>query len=173
MNNIHIDLDENIIKYLNERLDNNINIEKSIKDIVSIALTKNKISIDTASISIQSATRDEIKDLNSKYRNIDRPTDVLSFPIFEREELESIKDMEESKKIKELELGDIILCLDIINEQSKEYETGLLREVLYMITHGVCHLLGYDHIEEDDKKEMRDLEEYILNKLGVFKSNEK
>ena len=53
--------------------------------------------------------------------------------------------------------------------QEKEYGTGILREVLYMITHGVCHLVGYDHMVEDEKKEMRKLEEKILNKVGVGK----
>ena len=72
-------------------------------------------------------------------------------------------------KLKELELGDIILCLDVVEKQSIEYETGILRETLYMITHGVCHLVGYDHIEDDEKIEMRAMEEKILGAIGVEK----
>ena len=78
-----------------------------------------------------------------------------------------ISQNDEDKKIRELELGDIIICLDVVEEHSKEYGTGLLREILYMITHGVSHLLGFDHIEENDKVEMRAFEEKILGKLGV------
>lgn len=168
MNNIHINLDDNITKYIEENLDKSINISKYIKDIVTNALNINNLFVDTICISIQSASKEEIRKLNFEYRNIDRSTDVLSFPIFEKYEIENLKDMEEDKKIKELELGDIILCLDIIKEQSVEYQTGLLRELLYMITHGVCHLLGFDHIVEEDKKEMRELEEKILDSLGVL-----
>ena len=75
------------------------------------------------------------------------------------------------KMLKEIELGDIILCLDVVKEQSIEYNTGILRETLYMITHGVCHLMGYDHMVEDEKKEMRALEEKILSKIGVSEVN--
>lgn len=168
MRDIRIDLDENIIEYVKSNLKDNIDIKKNIIEIVNKALNYNKIDVDTIYISIQSASKDEIKKINFEYRNIDSPTDVLSFPIFEKSELEEIVKVEETKKIKEIELGDIILCLDIIKEQSIEYQTGLLREILYMITHGVCHLLGYDHILEDDKKVMRSLEEEILNSLEVF-----
>lgn len=173
MNNIQIDLDKRISEYVNKNTIEKIDINKYINDIVINALNLNNIVVNTIYISIQSASRDEIRKLNFEYRNIDRATDVLSFPIFDRNEIENLKKIEENKKFRELELGDIILCLDIIKEQSIEYKTGLLREILYMITHGVCHLLGYDHIEEEDKKKMRMIEEEILSDLGVFKSDEK
>ena len=173
MNNIQIDLDKRISEYVNKNTIEKIDINKYINDIVINALNLNNIVVNTIYISIQSASRDEIRKLNFEYRNIDRATDVLSFPIFGRNEIENLKKIEENKKFRELELGDIILCLDIIKEQSIEYKTGLLREILYMITHGVCHLLGYDHIEEEDKKKMRMIEEEILSNLGVFKSDEK
>ncbi len=173
MNNIQIDLDKRISEYVNKNTIEKIDINKYINDIVINALNLNNIVVNTIYISIQSASRDEIRKLNFEYRNIDRATDVLSFPIFDRNEIENLKKIEENKKFRELELGDIILCLDIIKEQSIEYKTGLLREILYMITHGVCHLLGYDHIEEEDKKKMRMIEEEILSNLGVFKSDEK
>ncbi|MNP21706.1 Endoribonuclease YbeY [compost metagenome] len=69
--------------------------------------------------------------------------------------------------MKEIDLGDIIVCLDVVKEQSIEYDTGVLRELLYMITHATCHLLGYDHEIESDKIAMRKVEESVLNKLGV------
>lgn len=168
--NINIDLDENIISFIcKETKEDEQKIRNYIVDIVYNGCVENSINVDKISISITTATKSEIKNINSEYRNIDRVTDVLSFPIFEREELKNICNQPKDKMLKEIELGDIILCLDVVKEQSIEYGTGILRETLYMITHGVCHLMGYDHIEEDEKKEMRKMEEKILNKIGVSK----
>lgn len=169
MNKVQVDFDERISEYVKEHTNENINIKDYIEKIVKLALELNNISFENVCISISSASKEEINKLNLEYRNIDRPTDVLSFPIFEREEIEEFKNIPEDKKLKEVELGDIVLCMDIIYSQSVEYGTGIIREVLYMITHGVCHLLGYDHIEADEKVEMRKLEEEILNLLGVSK----
>lgn len=167
--NINIDLDEKIIEYIDNKLENR-NILEYINKIITLIVEDQNVYAENIDISIQSASKEEIRDLNREYRGIDRFTDVLSFPIFERLELENFgNECDESKKIKEIELGDIILCLDVIEEQASEYETGLLREILYMITHAMCHLLGYDHIEEEDKKEMRSLEEKILGKIGVIR----
>lgn len=169
MNKVQVDFDERISEYVKEHTNENIDIKDYIEKIVKLALELNNISFENVCISISSASKEEINKLNLEYRNIDRPTDVLSFPIFEREEIEEFKNIPEDKKLKEVELGDIVLCMDIIYSQSIEYGTGIIREVLYMITHGVCHLLGYDHIEADEKVEMRKLEEEILNHLGVSK----
>ena len=141
---------------------------------INIYLDKNitnneELYFDEISVSISSATKDEIKQINKKYSGIDKVTDVLSFPIFTKEELNDIIKKEDAKKIKSLELGDIIVCLDVVKVQAVQYETGILRELLYMITHGMCHLVGYDHIKDEEKKEMRKLEEEILHKLGVEK----
>jgi probable rRNA maturation factor len=167
--NISIDLDEKIIEYIDNKLENR-NILEYINNIVSLILDDQNVHSENIDISIQSASKEEIKKINKEYRGIDSSTDVLSFPIFERQELENIKnECDENKKIKEVELGDIILCLDVIEEHANEYKTGILREILYMITHAMFHLLGYDHIEEEDKKEMRALEEKILEKVGVIR----
>ena len=167
--NINVDLDKNIVDFYKENIDSNKSIETYIEEIVKNIAIKEELYVDELSVSISSATKDEIKQINKKYRDIDKVTDVLSFPIFIKEELEDIKKIEDSKKIKSLELGDIIVCLDVVKVQAVEYNTGLLRELLYMITHGMCHLVGYDHIEEEDRKVMRNLEEKILKKLGVEK----
>ncbi len=110
-------------------------------------------------VGIGVVTEPEIQKLNSEFRNVDRKTDVLSFPIFSREEL---AEMKKSKNDEEMSLGDIVLCMDVIEEHSVEYGTGFNREMLYMIVHGICHLLGYDHEVEEEKREMRALEEKIL-----------
>ena len=168
--NIIIDLDEKVINFIcNETNENKEKINNYILDIVYNGCTENNINSEKIYISISSANKDEIKEINKEYRKIDRPTDVLSFPIFERDELKNMSLKNDKQILKEIELGDIILCLDVIKEQSIEYGTGVLRETLYMITHGVCHLIGYDHIVDEEKKEMRQMEEKILNKIGVSK----
>ena len=132
-------------------------------------LKEKNIDKETVSLSISAVSKEEIHKINKEYRNVDRPTDVLSFPIFERSEIDNFSNIDDNKKIKEIELGDIIICIDILEEHAIEYKTGILREILYMITHGVCHLFGYDHEIEEEKKEMRALEEKILKKIGVGK----
>lgn len=169
MNNINIDLDERLIEFVNNECKRDIS--NDVKTIIETALEEKEISDENVSISISAVDKEEIHRINKEYRNVDRPTDVLSFPIFSREEINNFKNIDKDKRVKEMELGDIIICIDILKEHAKEYETGILRETLYMITHGVCHLLGYDHEIPEEKKEMRALEEKILKKIGVEKVN--
>lgn len=170
---ININLDDRITCFLSKEIAiDEEKIQKNIYDIVYTALKEEKLLVDSIFISIQSASEDEIKSINKEYRNIDKVTDVLSFPIFSRDEIiDIINEHDELKKVKAIELGDIIICINRVKEQSIEYKTGILREMLYMITHGVCHLLGYDHEKEEEKIEMRRLEETILEQIGVH-SNE-
>jgi len=101
----------------------------------------------------------KIQELNKQYRNIDKATDVLSFPMFEKEELVNLDN--KNYYI----LGDIVISIEKVKEQAVEYEHSFERELSYMVVHGFCHLLGYDHIEEEDKKVMRKKEEEILAKI--------
>ena len=106
-----------------------------------------------------------IKEINKEYRNIDKETDVLSFPMFEKEELdEKIKNQDfKSEDI----LGDIIISISRVEEQAKEYGHSFERELSYMVVHGFYHLMGYDHMEEDEKQVMRKKEENVLNSLEI------
>ena len=165
--NINIDLDDQIIEYCSKKINEKVNIEKYIYTIVEAVAKEENLDFEEISVSISSASKEDIRKINKEYRDIDKITDVLSFPIFTKDELQDIISKEEDKKIKHIELGDIILCLDVVEEQSIEYGTGFLREILYMITHGMCHLVGYDHIDPEDKKEMRAKEEKILKRIGV------
>lgn len=135
-------------------------MKKTIENIVKNAIEEEQLVFKSINVSITAADKEEIKSLNNTYRNKDNSTDVLSFPIFTLEELKNIK-------FEEIELGDIVVCLDIVKEQAIEYQTGMKRELLYMITHGMFHLLGYDHEVLEEKKIMRSKEENILNKIGV------
>lgn len=165
---LNIDLDNNILKFLKIKEDTSEEkIKERIYNILKIALREEGLNVDEIFVCIQSVKEDEIRSINKEYRNVDRVTDVLSFPIFSRDELIKISKDENIKKIKQINLGDIIVCLDKVKEQSIEYNTGVEREMLYMITHGICHLLGHDHEEESDKAKMRSLEELILNEIGV------
>ena len=172
--NLIIDLDESFGKFIKEEYSKDINIYEYVEKIIKELLKEQNINVENVLVSIQSASKDEIKSLNNQYRNVDSVTDVLSFPIFSTEELdEIIGEKDNLKKIKELNLGDIIICLDVVKVQALNYNTGNFRELLYMITHGMCHLLGFDHIEPEDKKVMREKEEKVLSKLGVGKIDAK
>ena len=116
-------------------------------------------------MTITFTTPEEIRKINKKYIKIDRATDVLSFPMFEKEELdEKIKNKD---FLYEDVLGDIIISIDKVREQAGEYGHSFERELSYMLVHGFYHLMGYDHIEEEDKKIMRPKEEKILNELKI------
>ena len=116
-------------------------------------------------MTITFTTPEEIRKINKKYRKIDKATDVLSFPMFEKDELD--------EKIKsgdfpyEDVLGDVIISIEKVREQAEEYGHSFDRELSYMLVHGFYHLMGYDHIEEEDKKIMRPKEEKILNELKI------
>ena len=111
-----------------------------------------------AEISLTLTGNDQIREINSQTRQIDRPTDVLSFPMYEADE-----------EIDDFELvlfGDIVISLERAEEQRVEYGHTLSREVLYLFCHGLLHLCGYDHENEEDKAQMRKREEEILDLIG-------
>lgn len=110
-------------------------------------------------ISIIISNEEYIKQVNLEYRNIDQVTDVLSFPMFEKEEIE------EAKKSAEV-LGDVIVCIPRVISQAEEYGHSFEREFAYMLVHGFYHLMGYDHINSEDKQKMRQKEENILKNVG-------
>lgn len=115
-------------------------------------------------LSITLTTPNQIHTLNKEYRNIDKETDVLSFPMFEKNEIDEIVEKRTKNKVPEV-LGDIVISLERVKEQAKEYEHSFERELSYMIVHGFYHIMGYDHIEEKDKQIMRPKEEAVLTIL--------
>ncbi|AIF52237.1 rRNA maturation RNase YbeY [Pelosinus sp. UFO1] len=112
-------------------------------------------------VSLVLADDEYIRVLNRQYRDKDCSTDVLSFALNEGEEPLMIDGPEE------VLLGDIIISLETATRQAEEYGHSLERELAYLTVHGILHLLGYDHMTEDDKKEMRQEEEYVLSFLGI------
>lgn len=139
--------------------------EQIIKRVLEQCFKEEKLLNSKLYITITLTNPENIKEINKQYRNIERATDVLSFPMFEKDELDQkIKDND--FKYPDV-LGDIIISIEKVEEQAKEYEHSFERELSYMIVHGFYHLMGYDHIEEEDKKEMRPKEEKILNDLEI------
>ena len=114
-------------------------------------------------INIVLTNPENIRIINKEHRNIDKETDVLSFPMFEKEELKNIESLHPDV------LGDIVISINKVKEQSIEYGHSFERELAYMIVHGFYHLMGYDHMEEMDKKIMRQKEENVLQKLKILK----
>ena len=108
-----------------------------------------------------------IKQINKKYRNIDKETDVLSFPMYEKEELDNLELKNEDV------LGDMVISIEKVESQAKEYGHSFERELAYMVVHSFYHLLGYDHIKSNEKKIMRQKEENILNKLNIKRNLER
>lgn len=134
------------------------------KQVVTTCFQEEKIENLNFYLSVTLTSKEQIHKLNKEYRNVDRVTDVLSFPMFEKEELEEIIQKQIKNPIEEV-LGDIVICIEKVEEQSKEYGHSFERELSYMLVHGFYHIMGYDHIEEKDKKIMRPKEENILAKL--------
>ena len=139
--------------------------EETIKKVLEQCFKEEKIENSKLSITITLTNPDNIQKINKEYRNIDKPTDVLSFPMFEKQELEE-KIKNEDFEHEDI-LGDIIISIQKVQEQAKEYEHSFERELSYMVVHGFYHLMGYDHIKEEDKAQMRPKEEKILNDLKI------
>lgn len=156
-----------------EKIEVNDEFIRKISDVCDFALKEEGMDLDYQ-ISLLFVDNEEIREINNETRNIDRATDVLSFPMLDFEEGKVYKDMylnfefdETFKDGNELILGDMVLSLEKALEQSKEYGHSYEREVSYLVVHSILHLLGYDHMIEEDKKKMRDREEEILNKLSI------
>lgn len=150
------------IEYIGE--DKKTEYENQIQKVIKQCFMTENLMDKNLYINIILTTPTEIRKYNKQYRNIDKETDVLSFPIFEKEEIEKIQ--ENGNEVPEV-LGDLIISMKQVARQAEEYGHSFERELAYMVVHGFYHLMGYDHIEEEDKKEMRLKEENILTILKI------
>ena len=120
-------------------------------------------------------TDDEaIHEMNREYRHIDRATDVLSFPMLEYETPGDLSGIEESAnafdpETGELMLGDIVISKDRVIAQAEEYGHSVRREYAFLIAHSMLHLLGYDHMEEEERRLMEDRQRKIMEKAGILR----
>ena len=142
--------------------------ETTIKKVLEKCFQEEKLDKTKLYIEITLTTPEQIQKINKRFRNIDKATDVLSFPIFEKEEIEI--GLKENKFQNKSILGSIIISIEKVKEQAKEYGHSFERELSYMLVHGFYHLMGYDHIEKNDKVQMRKKEENILNILKILRS---
>lgn len=162
------------------------NFEKLLEETIKVCLKNENLKADYE-VSMSFVTNQEIHDLNKTYRNVDSPTDVLSFPLYEGEQvfvedemLTGYDDLSLEKECLDtydkghiietsIMLGDVIISTEKVIAQAKEFGHSLEREMLYLVTHSILHLLGYDHIEEQDKIIMRQHEKDIMKKIQMFK----
>lgn len=151
------------LEYLEVEENNTYN--KIITKVINQCFKQEKITNPKLYISITITNKENIQKINKQYRNIEKPTDVLSFPMFEKNELEKV--IKNINPLQEEILGDVVICIEKVKEQAEEYNHSFERELAYMVVHGFYHLMGYDHIEETDKKIMREKEEKILEKLDI------
>ena len=114
-------------------------------------------------ISLSFVTNSEIHKINKQFRNIDRETDVLSFPQLTFEEGE----IPEKNENGEIILGDIIISVEKAKAQAEEYGHSLEREIAFLTAHSMLHLMGYDHMTEEDEKEMFGRQRAIMENIGI------
>lgn len=118
---------------------------------------------------------EEIHKINKEYRNIDAPTDVLSFPMIDYEVAGDFSLVEQSQEdyfnpeTGELVLGDIIVSIDKVLEQAKSYNHSVMREFAFLIAHSMLHLCGYDHMEPEEARTMESKQREILEKLNILR----
>ena len=141
--------------------DNNIEEIKNLKDIVNFTI--NYMKLNNVMFNIIIVCDEEIHQINKDYRGIDRATDVISF---------ALEDDNTFVKTDTRILGDIYISLDKAICQAEEYGHSLRREISFLTVHGILHLLGYDHMNEKEEKEMFELQEMILNEYGVRRKKE-
>ncbi len=170
--------------YIDYDIDNNdklfeFDYEKTARLVISKVLLEEHFPYEVE-ISISFVDEEAIKVINKEYRNIDRPTDVLSFPMIDYDENFSlIKDRTDemysfiddidyhNPDTGEVALGDIVLCVPKIYDQAKEYNHSVLREYAFLIAHSMLHLLGYDHIEDEERQIMESKQTKILESLDI------
>ncbi len=141
-------------------------IEKAVYDVCEAVMRMEERGF-TAQISVTLTDDEEIRRINSEYRGIDRPTDVLSFPMLEFG-VGGTADDEYCMDGDALLLGDIVISMERARAQAKEYGHSLLREVAFLTAHSMLHLLGYDHVnDKTGEKIMRAKQETVLTSLGI------
>ncbi len=139
-----------------------------IKKVVETCFMEENLLKTNLYLNVILTNPETIRKTNKQYRELDKETDVLSFPMFQKDEIDNlIKESQTKQEVVEDVLGDIMVSIPRVIEQANEYGHSVERELAYMIVHGFYHVMGYDHIKEEDKVIMRPKEENILNKLNI------
>ncbi len=141
-------------------------MKKAVENVCKKALETEGFS-EPAQISVTFTDDEKIRDINREYRNIDSPTDVLSFPMLEFDENMKPQITEFDRQDGEVLLGDIVISLERAKAQADSFGHSLLREVAFLTAHSMLHLLGYDHMTEPEERIMFEKQESILRSLGI------
>lgn len=144
-----------------------IRYQKLLNKIFKTAIEELNYNYNDFEVELNFVDENKIKQLNNDFRKIDKITDVLSFPYFNREDFinfEENKNLSFNYDTNKVMLGEIDICFEKAKEQAKQYGHTLKREVGFLFLHAILHLFGFDHIIEEDKKQMRQKEEEILKK---------
>ena len=148
-------------------------LEKSIRESIMHTLKNQKFNHEVE-VNVLLVDNEAIRSINQETRNIDSETDVLSFPMIDYEEGKTYKDLYLKHKFgpeyydgDDLVIGDVVISMEKAKEQAVDFGHSLKREVCYLTVHSILHLLGYDHMEEEDKTKMRAVEEEILGALEI------
>ncbi|SHG91158.1 rRNA maturation RNase YbeY [Tepidibacter thalassicus] len=149
-----------IIDNRQDEIEVNDNLLDMIKDVINESLKYEGFDEDYE-ISLSFVNNEEIHKLNKEFRGVDKPTDVLSFPLIEENDFYI--------EFGEKALGDIVISMEKALEQSREYNHSFEREVAFLVCHSMFHLMGYDHDTEENTKIMREKEEAVLLKLGIVR----
>lgn len=128
-----------------------------------------------AEVNVLITNNEDIRQINKEFRNIDSPTDVLSFPMVDYESPSNFDHLEDmtndyfSPETGELLLGDIVISVDKVMEQAEKYGHSETREMAFLVAHSMLHLFGYDHMEEDERLVMEQKQEEILSRRGYVR----
>ncbi|NLC69468.1 MAG: rRNA maturation RNase YbeY [Clostridiaceae bacterium] len=163
-NNSNVEI---IIQNMQDKLGITKEIENLLRNAVEACLEYECFSI-PCEISILLVDDKEIFELNNRLRGIDSPTDVLSFPIVEMKNgtiISTLGDMDPDSK--SILMGDIVISIETAYKQAEEYGHTFEREIAFLTTHGVFHLLGYDHDDSKSEEAMIGRQEAVLEKLGL------
>jgi len=132
-----------------------------------LTFAKKQEHIDSeAELSVTFVHKDEIQNINKMYRDKDKVTDVISFALEEDEPEIDMNELDIPRV-----LGDIIICTDVAHEQAENYGHSFERELGFLALHGFLHLLGYDHMTDEDEKEMFGRQDAILNAYGLTRES--
>ncbi|AUS96388.1 rRNA maturation RNase YbeY [Clostridium thermosuccinogenes] len=156
-----------IIENLQNKVAITDEIENLIRNAAELSLELQGFTL-PAEIDILLVDDEKIREINNEHRNIDSPTDVLSFPMVDMKEGVIISDegdydLDENTLI----LGDIVVSLETAKRQAEEYGHSFERELAFLVTHGSYHLLGFDHMEPEEEKRMMEKQEAVLSKMGL------
>lgn len=143
--------------------------DKDWKDWISKLLLSAKVNINKTNVqevSINFVSTERIHEINKKYRDKDRATDVISFAIEDGLDTNVLAQFMSEPGFVE-DIGDLFICIDIVKKQAVDYETGFDREFGYTLVHGYLHLNGFDHIKDDEAKEMFTIQSKVLEEYGL------